>query len=103
MNLNSLVPVGIVFVVAAIALSLGANVVSDVQDDYGGVALCGLNSTGGTGNSSEDHYSQCPYAFNISGNGLEAGQELASWIPTIALVVAASIIIGIVVRFLGRN
>jgi len=79
-NLNMLVPVGILFVVAAIALSLGADVVSNVQGDQ----------VAGT------------YAHNVSGYGLDGMQELASWIPTIALVVAAAIIIGIVVRFLGN-
>lgn len=77
-NLNMLVPVGILFVVAAIALSLGANVVSNVQADQ----VAGS------------------YSSNISGYGLQGMNELASWIPTIALVVAAAIIIGIVVRFL---
>ena len=79
-NLNMLVPVGILFVVAAIALSLGASVVTEVQADQ----------TVGS------------YASNISGFGLNGMNELASWIPTIALVVAAAIIIGLVVRFLGN-
>lgn len=79
-NLNMLVPVGILFVVASIALSLGADVVSNVEADQ----VAGQE------------------AANISGFGLSGMQELASWLPTIGLVVAAAIIIGIVVRFLGR-
>ena len=44
-------------------------------------------------------------AYNVSEYGLEGMQELGSWVPTIALVVAASLIIGILVSAFafGRN
>ena len=91
-NLNMLVPVGILFVVAAIALSLGADVLTSINaDQLTGGANC--NSTATT---------NCPHDYNSSRFGLQGTQELGSWIPTIALVIAASIIIGVVVRFLGR-
>ena len=92
-NLNTLVPIGILFVVAAIALSLGADVLTSVNTDQ---------ITGATNCTSTADAAQCGDDYNISVNGLQAVDELGSWIPTIALVVAASIIIGIVVKFLGN-
>lgn len=74
-TLRDLLPIALIMAVAIIATAISADVVSDVQDDQ--VA----DST----------------AYNISEFGLEGLLELGSWFPTIALVVAAAIIIGILV------
>lgn len=81
MGLQELLPVAVAFVVVAIAISLGADVLGNIRD-------------GQTANS---------YERNATTNGLEALDELGSWLPTIALVVAAAIIIGIVVLYLARR
>ncbi len=41
------------------------------------------------------------YAKNATGEGLESLEELASWLPTLALVVIAAIIIGVLVTYLA--
>jgi len=74
-QLRDLLSVGLILVVATIAIAIGADVIDEVQDDQ-------------TANS---------YAANVSSNGLQSMDELGSWLPTIALVVAASIIIGTLV------
>lgn len=74
MTINSLVPIGITLVVIAIVLSMGADILSNIQADQ----------TSGS------------YAYNITGKGLEGVNELGSWQKTIALIVAAAIIIGII-------
>lgn len=83
-TLRDLLPIALIMAVAIIATAISADVVADVQEDQ--VA----NSV----------------AYNISGYGLEGLAELGSWFPTIALVVAAAIIIGILVlsfAYGGRN
>lgn len=74
-QLRDLMPIALIFVVATIATSIGADVVTDVRDDQ-------------TANS---------YARNISTAGLDGLWELGSWYPTLALVVAAAIVIGVLV------
>lgn len=74
-KLQDLLPVALIFVVATIAISIGADVIDNVQTDQ-------------TADS---------YASNVSGYGLEAMAELGSWLPTLALVVAAAIVIGVLV------
>lgn len=64
-------------VVAAIVTSVGADIVDTIQDDQ-------------TSNS---------YAYNVSGGGLEALENLGDWLPTIGLVVAAVIVIGVIVKY----
>jgi len=71
-KLQDILPVGMLLVVTAIALSIGADVIDDVQADQ-------------TADS---------YAYNISDYGLQAQDELGSWMDTLALVVVAAIIIG---------
>lgn len=75
MKLNDLLPIGLLFVIIAIALSVGADIVSEVNADQ-------------TADS---------YADNISTYGLESLDELSSWSPTIALVVAAAVVITVLI------
>lgn len=80
LGIGNLLPIGITFVVLAIALGLGATVLDSVQD----------GQTAGS------------YASNITTDGLSSVEEVSSWMPTIALVVVAVVIIGLVMLFM-RN
>ena len=60
---------------------MGAEVLGEIRDDQ-------------TANS---------YERNATTEGLDALDELASWLPTIALIVAAAVIIGIIVVYLARR
>ena len=80
-TVSDLLPLAVAFVVVTIAISLGADVVGTIR-------------AGQSANS---------YERNASTQGLEALDELAGWLPTIALVVAAAVIIGIIVVYLARR
>ena len=71
----------IVFVVIAVAISLGADVLDDIQ---------GTQSTDST-------------AYNATGYGLASMNTFAKWLPTIALVVVIAVIIGILIVYLARR
>lgn len=86
-TLRDLLPVALILAVTIIATAISAEVVADVQDDQV-TGVDGCNSTTTTG---------CGTAYNVSEFGLEGLLELGSWYPTIALVIAAAIIIGILV------
>ena len=77
MNISDLAPIAIAFVFIAVVLGVGATVLSSVQ----------AGQTAGS------------YAYNASGNGLSSLDELSGWLPTIALVVAAAIVIGVLAYF----
>lgn len=72
MGINELGYLGLTLAVAAIMVSIGADVVNDVQ----------------TGQSNDG------YAYNASEEGLQGLEEFSSWFDTIAIVLAASIVIG---------
>ena len=79
MEIGDLKTVALIFVVSGIALGIGAQVLGTIQSQVsaGAATWAVMNATGGI-------------------------NQLASWLPTIGLVLAASLIIGIVVKsFIG--
>ena len=80
-TVSDLLPLAVAFVVVAIAISMGAEVLGEIR-------------TGQTANS---------YERNATTDGLESLAELSGWLPTIALIVAAAVIIGIIVVYLARR
>ena len=76
-NLQDLAPLAIAFVIIAIVLGIGSTVVASIQD---------TQTENGT-------------AYNASGSGLQSLGTLASWLPTIAVIVAAAVVIGIIVLY----
>ena len=89
MGLDSLSPAAISFVFIAIVLSIGATILSTVQTD-GVTNTAGCNSTDVTA---------CGYDYNATANGLESVDTLSGWLPTIGLVIAAAVVIGVLVLF----
>jgi|26BtaG_2_1085354.scaffolds.fasta_scaffold03714_6 hypothetical protein len=81
MRLQDLAGIAIIFVVVAIVISIGADVLTEVQ-------------VGKTVSTVE---------YNASQYGLEGLEELASWLPTIAIIVAAAVIIGIIVLYFAMR
>lgn len=100
MNLNILIGVILVFGLFGIIGAISSDITDEVREDQITNAFhCGLNSTNGTGGTLL--YDHCPHSYNISTNALSAQQELSSWTPTIALAVAAGIVITAVLGFLA--
>ena len=83
MNLSDLLPAAILIGVTVI----GITVIADINQNVGDGMV--VNTT----------------AYNVSLEGGQGMQELGSWVPTIALVVAAALIIGTLVTAFsfGRN
>lgn len=77
MTLSDLAPIAIAFVFVAVVIGVGATVLTSIQ-------------SGQTSGS---------FAYNATNQGLNSVDELGSWLPTIALVVAAAIVIGVLSFF----
>lgn len=80
-TISDLGTVAIALVVAAIILGLGATILSEVQG----------TQTSGTA------------AYNASDYGLSGMNTMSQFIPTVAIVAVAAIIIGIILVFFGRG
>ncbi|MEE9238433.1 MAG: hypothetical protein V3U58_02615 [Thermodesulfobacteriota bacterium] len=80
-TINDLGTIAIALVVAAIILGLGATILEKIQ---------GTQTTNKT-------------AFNASGFGLDGLNTMAEFLPTIAIVAVAAIVIGIILVFFGRG
>ena len=79
-ELSSLAGIGITFVVVAIVLSFGSTILGELRDD---AEAKGDNTT----------------AYNATTAGLEGLTEFADWLPTLALIIVAAVIIGIIVKY----
>jgi hypothetical protein len=80
--------VAVTFVVVSIVIGFGSKITQDVATDFGEVAGPGLNGTMVTA---------------ITSNGTQALGKLAKYLPLLALVVAAAIIIGLVMTSFGQK
>jgi hypothetical protein len=83
MDIGNLTGLAIVLVVATIALGMGALVLDEIQD---------------TGSITDGSY-----AYNATEEGLSGLDTASGFLPVIAIVVVAAIIIGIVVSSFGRG
>ena len=79
-TINDLGTIAIALVVAAVILGLGATILEKIQGTQT------LNAT----------------AYNSTGYGLTGLSTMAEFIPTIAIVAVAAIVIGIILVFFGR-
>ena len=99
MDLKDLVPVAITFVIAGIVLAFGLNIQGNLRTsdaDYGSTAACNLNTTGGTGGTIL--YSGCGADYNATVAAEGAVNNVATKLPLIALVIAAAIVIGVLLK-----
>lgn len=80
-TIGQLAGIAIAFVIVAFTLAMGASILTDLQSTQ-------------TASS---------YAYNATENGLEALDTMASWLPTLGLVVIAAVIIGVLIFYLGRK
>jgi len=65
------------FVLVVIIIGIGATIVTEIQTGQTSLSI--------------------PY--NISAEGLEGLETLGEWLPTIAVIIAAAVVIGIIVRY----
>lgn len=102
MSVGSLLPLGITFVILGIAFAVGSSVLSTTAADFvTGAASCGANATGGSGGTIL--YTHCGAAYNATQDSLTGIGTFSGWLDTIALVLVASVIIGILVVYLARK
>ena len=76
-DLKMLAGIAVTFVILAVVISFGATILDDLQD---------------TQETDEADW-------NATDAGLDSMEEFSDWLPTLALIVVAAVIIGIVVRY----
>lgn len=124
MTIGSLTPIAVTFVVAFFALSIGSVMLDSVHEsfcDYTYYEPGEVNSTftSGTNPTTGAYWGCCQttnasanscvtwytdsYSINTTYQGNESLIELADWGPTLALVIIAAIIIGVLITYLGKS
>lgn len=92
-SIQELLGVGFTLIVLGIGLAYGIDVLVDIRDDFydDNIAATGCNASDKTA---------CGGAYNATVNGIEGVAKIPEKLPTIATVVVASVIIGILVTYL---
>lgn len=82
MRIQDIIPIAAVFVVSAIVVAIGLDVLDNVDDSFAAGSDAAL----------------------AVGNATEGLSELAQWYPTIGIVIGAAIVIGILLfAFMSRR
>jgi len=123
-GIEQIAPIAIIFVVAFFIFSIGSVIMQDIGEEFCDYTWI-TNTTIATGANisgnpsfNDDWYGCCittdtgnnctewdttKTSMNISGHGLDSLEEMSSWGPTLALVVIAAIIIGVLITYLARG
>jgi len=80
-TLRDLAGIAITFVVVAITLAIGADVLTNIQSTWASTTI----------------------AYNASTFGLTSLNTLSSWLPTIAIIIAAAVVIGVIAAYFYMN
>ncbi len=78
MRFEDLMQIGIIFVVISVTLAVGVKINTDLGDSLGG------------------------NAGSVVANGTAGMLEIATWLPLIGLVIAATVIISLIVTQFGK-
>jgi hypothetical protein len=82
-SVSDIAPLALAVMIGAIVISLAGSILQDLRTQQG--------TTYGTSS----------VAYNVTTSGLSAMTTFGNWLPTVALVVVFSIIIGVIVVYLG--
>ena len=100
-NLQDLAPLAIAFVIIAVVLGIGSTVMESIRIDqcpnYWNTTNANAPFCSTATNNSA--HSAGTYAENSSLAGMSSLATLSSWLPTIAVIVAAAVVIGIIVLY----
>ena len=94
-EIQDLLPIGLTFVVAGIGLVYGLSVMGDIKTD-----MATKNTQTADCNISSGTYTGCDYDTNASIDAIKGVAKIPEKLPLIATVIVASVIIGILVRYL---
>lgn len=89
-DIQDILPIGLTFVVLGIGLAYGLEVMGDIQDDQ---------VTGGL-DCNATHTGSCGASYNASRDAIAGVSKFPEKMEMIATVIIASIVIGILVRYL---
>ena len=65
------------FVIVAVIIGVGATIITEIQTGQTSLSI----------------------AYNVSDQGLEGLETMGDWLPTIAVIISAAVVIGVIVRY----
>jgi hypothetical protein len=95
-SIQELLGVGMTLIVLGIGIAYGLDVLTDVREDF-----VSNTQSAGTGNGcNATHRTDCTLEYNATQNAVVGVGKIPEKLPTIATVVVASVIIGVLLTYL---
>lgn len=95
-SVGELLSFAFTLVVIGIGVAYGLDVINDVGDDW----VTGTNGVGANPGCNATNKLACNTEYNATADSVEAVSNITEKLPTIATVVVASVIIGILLTYL---
>ena len=86
------------FVTIAIVIGIGATILSSVRQGQCNTTVAGGGYDASTGNC---YGNSTTLASNATTSGLTGVDTFSDWLPTIAVILAAAVVIGVIVNYFG--
>ena len=87
------------FVLVAIIVGIGATIVTEIQSGQCTGGSSGWNATLGACTVTGGLSNLSTIASNISSEGLSGLETMGEWLPTIAVIISAAVVIGVIVKY----
>lgn len=87
------------FVVIAIIIGIGGTILQNVENQQCKTGVAGTGTTGVNPATGQCYANASTIASNSTDQGLTGINTFGTWLPTIAVILAASVVIGIIVHY----
>jgi len=99
-SVEDMLPIALTLVVTGIGIAYGLNIMGDTKDDFANeqalTDTCNHTGNGGTGSV----FTGCGIQYNATVDAISGISKLPEKMPLIVNVIVASIVIGILIRYL---
>lgn len=99
LTIGDLGTLAIAFVIIAVIIGVGATILTQVQANQCVGGSAGWNSTASVCGLAGSSYNTSTVASNITGDALSGQEDLGDWLPTIATIMGAAAVLGVIYYF----
>jgi hypothetical protein len=99
MSLNEFGGLALAFVIVAIIISITGTILTQTQSTQCTGGTVGYNSTTHACGTDIGLYNTSTVASNATAQGLSGITTMSQWLPTIAVIVAAAVVVGVIVNY----
>jgi len=87
------------FIIAAVIIGIGATILFDIGAMQCAEGVAGTGADGIDPATGQCYANATTIASNATAAGMEGTETFGNWLPTIAVIIAAAVVIGIIINY----